>query len=60
MARLRQQYPNNYHASGNISADFENIIRYLVAAERGDKTLGEMLRIAFDEDGNLRSNVELR
>lgn len=60
MGRLVQQYPNNYHASGNVSAEFENVVRYLVSSERGNRTLGELMRIIFDEDGNFHSDLEIR
>lgn len=60
MGRLRLLNPNNYQSSGNINADFENIVRYLVASERGTKTLGEMLSSIFDEDGDFAGAVELR
>lgn len=60
MGRLRQLNPNNYASSGNINADFENIIRYLIATERGTKTLGEMLSAIFDENGDFSGAVELR
>lgn len=58
MARLRQYYPNNYGSSSSISAEFENVIRYIVAAERGNRSLGEMMGDLFDEDGNLDIDVE--
>ena len=48
MARLRQQHPQNYVSSGNIHTDFENIIRYINAAEFGDKTIGELLAVLFN------------
>lgn len=60
MARLRQLNPQNYHSSGMISAEFENLFRYLVAAELGHKTLGELLRQLFDEDGVWAGPVALR
>ena len=60
MARLRQLNPNNYASSGNIHADFENIVRYLIASERGTKTLNEMLSAIFDEEGNFSGAFELR
>lgn len=58
--RLRQQYPNNYLSSGNISAEFENVIRYLVAAERGNRTIGELLAQLFDVDGDFDAPIEFR
>jgi len=60
MARLRQQHPQNYVSSGNIHTDFENVIRYLNAAELGDKTVGELLGVLFDESGVFRGPVEMR
>ena len=60
MARLRQQNPGNYGSSSNISADFENIIRYINRTELGDKTLGELMSTIFDEDGEFAGPIELR
>jgi len=60
MARIRQQHPRNYINSGNIHTDLENIIRYLNAAELGNKTIGELLKVLFDEDGVFRGPVEFR
>ena len=60
MARLRQQYPQNYGASGNVHADFENIVRYLNAAELGDYTVGELLAKLFDENGVFDGPIEMR
>lgn len=60
MARLRQQYPQNYGSSGNISTEFENVIRYLNAAELGNKTVGELLAQIFDDNGDFDGPIELR
>jgi len=60
MARIRQQYPQNYGSSGNISTEFENLIRYLNSAELGNKTIGELMRNLFDEDGVFDGPVEMR
>ena len=60
MARLRQQNPQNYVASGNINAEFENVIRYLNSAELGEKTLGELLKVLFTEDGVWQGPIEFR
>ena len=60
MARLRQQNSQNYVASQNINAEFENVIRYLNSAELGDKTLGELLSTLFNEDGKWQGPIELR
>ncbi len=60
MPRLRQQYPQNYVASGNISAEFESVIRYLNAAELGNKTLAELMSQLFNADGNFDGPIEFR
>ncbi|WP_419833735.1 hypothetical protein [Endozoicomonas atrinae] len=60
MARLRQQHPQNYTSSGNISVEFENVVRYLNAAELGNKTLSELLQSIFDTEGNFDSPVQMR
>lgn len=60
MARLRQQYPQNYGSTGNINTEFENIVRYLNSAELGDKTVAELLDILFDESGVFDGPIELR
>lgn len=60
MARIRQQYPQNYGSSGNISTEFENVIRYLNAAELGNKTLGELLAQIFDDNGDFDGPIEMR
>jgi len=60
MTRLRQQYPQNYGSSGNISTEFENITRYINTAELGDKTVGELLSTIFDANGTWSGPVEMR
>lgn len=60
MARLRQQYPQNYVSSGNISTEFENVVRYLNSAEIGNKTVGELLAQLFDASGNFAGPIEIR
>lgn len=60
MARIRQQYPQNYGSSSNISTEFENVVRYLNAAELGNKTVGELLAQIFDENGDFDGPIELR
>ena len=59
MARIRQQFPQNYGSSGNIN-EFESLIRYLNSAELGNKTVGELLAKLFDADGNFDGLIELR
>jgi len=60
MGRIRQQHPQNYGSSGNIHTDFENLYRYLNAAELGDNTVGELLAQLFDADGNFDGPIEMR
>ncbi len=60
MPRIRQQYPQNYGSNSAVHADFENIIRYLNAAEIGDKTLGELMATLFNEDGKFDGPIEFR
>lgn len=60
MARLRQQYPQNYGSSGNINTEFESLIRYLNAAELGNFTVGELLKKLFDSEGKWVGPVEFR
>lgn len=60
MARLRQQHPQNYVNSGNIHTDFENLVRYINSAELGNKTIGELFGILFNEEGVFRGPVQMR
>lgn len=60
MARLRQLYPANYRTSNNVNAEFENVIRYLVSAERGNKTLAEKIYSIFNERGEFAPPLEFR
>lgn len=60
MARLRQQNPQGYNSSPRINDEFENLIRYLNVAERGNRTLGELLRQIFNDEGTFVGNIELR
>lgn len=60
MARLRQQHPQDYGSSGKIHTDFENIVRYLNAAEKGDKTVGELISQLFNDDGEFEGPIEMR
>ena len=60
MPRLRQQNPANYGTSANINSEFENLIRYVNRAELGDNTLGELISVLFDEDGEFIGPVEMR
>jgi hypothetical protein len=60
MARLRQQYPQNYGSSGNINTEFESVVRYLNAAELGENTVAELLAKIFDNSGNWIGPVEFQ
>jgi len=60
MARIRQQFPQNYGSSGNINTEFESVIRYLNAAEYGNKTLGELLDVLYDKNGEFDGPIELQ
>lgn len=60
MARIRQQYPQNYGSSGNINTEFESLVRYLNAAELGNNTVGELLAKIFDENGVFDGPIEFR
>lgn len=60
MARLRQQYPQNYGSSGNINTEFENLIRYMNAAELGGNTVAELLAKIFDANGDFDGPIEFR
>tara|TARA_R100001443_G_scaffold73473_1_gene81386 strand:+ start:505 stop:2079 length:1575 start_codon:yes stop_codon:yes gene_type:complete len=60
MARLRQQYSQNYGSSSNINTEFENLVRYVNAAELGEKTIGELLAILFDANGVWQGPIEMR
>jgi len=60
MARLRQQFPSNYSSSSNINTELESIIRYVNAAELGDKTLSELLGQLFNSSGEWTGPVEFK
>lgn len=60
MGRLRQSFPQNYGSSTNINSEFESVIRYLNAAELGNKTLAELLAQLFDADGTFVGPIEFR
>lgn len=60
MARLRQQYPQNYVSNSYINTEFENVIRYLNSAELGNKTIAELLGQLFDDEGNFSGPIEFR
>lgn len=60
MGRLRQYNPNNYGSTSSINSEFESVIRYIVAAERGGRSYAELFQTLFDEDGNLNLGVAFK
>lgn len=60
MSRLRQYFANRYGSAQATSDEFESIIRYLNAAEAGNKTLGELMDLLFDENGNVSLGLGFR
>jgi len=60
MARLRQQHPQNYSSSSNINTEFEALVRYLNSAELGNKTIAELMKTLFDENGEFSGPIEMR
>lgn len=50
---IQQLYSNNYPNSGNISAEFENLFRYLRAAEIAGRPLSELMGKLIDDGGNV-------
>lgn len=60
MARLHQLHPGNYRSGSNIDDDFANLVRYIVAAERGDKSLSELSALLFDTNGDFTAVMEVR
>ena len=59
MARLRQQHPQNYVNSGNIHTDLR-ISFGISTAELGNKTIGELFGILFNEEGVFRGLIQMR
>jgi hypothetical protein len=60
MARLRQLFPQNYGTSTNINTEFESVMRYLNAAELGNRTVAELLGQLFDQEGKFDGPIEMR
>jgi hypothetical protein len=60
MGRLRQFNPNNYGSVAAINSEFESIIRYIVAAERGGRSYAELFQDLFDDDGELNLGVDFK
>ena len=59
MARIQQLHPGNYRSTGNVDDEFNSLIRYLVAGEKGDYTIGELLGVLFDRQIDL-APLEMR
>lgn len=60
MSRLRQYFASRYGSTESVSAEFENIIRYLNSAEYGNLTLSELMDKLFDDNGDVSLGVEFR
>lgn len=60
MPRIRQLFPLAYLTNSSINSEFEQLIRYLNAAELGNKSLAELMQVLFDSDGELVAPVEIR
>lgn len=60
MGRLRQYNANRYSSSDAVQAEFEQVIRYINAAELGNQTLAELLQKLFTDDGNVNLGIRFR
>jgi hypothetical protein len=60
MARLRQTFANRYASSEATGSEFENIVRYINAAEIGNLTLHELMEKLFDAEGDLSLGLRMR
>jgi hypothetical protein len=60
MSRLRQYYANRYTSSEATNAEFENLMRYINAAELGNLTIGELMAKLFDANGDLSLGLDFR
>lgn len=60
MSRLKAINAGNHNSSDRISAEIENIIRYINAAELGDNTISELLSVLFNTDGEFDGPIELQ
>lgn len=60
MSRLRQYFANRYSSSEATNSEFENIVRYLNAAELGNLTIAELMDKIFTSDGILDIGYQFR
>ncbi|CAB4159205.1 hypothetical protein UFOVP708_63 [uncultured Caudovirales phage] len=57
---LRQFHARRYNSSSAIDAEFESIVRFLNAAERGGKSLPRLMAELYDEQGTQKPQFEFR
>lgn len=57
---IRQYNANRYQSSQAVQDEFENLIRYIAAAELGGKTLKELLGQVFDDEGDIDLSLKFR
>jgi hypothetical protein len=60
MARLRQYFANRYSSAESTNSEFDNIVRYVNAAEIGNLTLAELMKKIFNSDGEVDLDLEMR
>jgi len=61
MSRLNQLHANDYPSQTKINADFSQLYSYLVACERGNYSLPELLAKIFDTGGSISDTfIDLR
>jgi hypothetical protein len=57
---LRQYHARRYNSSSAIDAEFESIVRFLNAAERGGKSLPSLMSELYDANGVAKPQFEFR
>lgn len=61
MGRISQQHVGDYGSIENINEEFQYLYQYLLSAERGQRTLNDMIAQLFDANGLLNVGaVEFR
>lgn len=61
MGRIQQQHANDYGSIENIQEEFQYVYQYLLSAERGQRTISDMISQMFDAAGLLMAGfVEFR